>query len=103
MDDCGDGSGEMEMLKDAVLVITSDRQLYERLKDEVGNNGVVHLVRPRKLKEFEDLPDIIDAKEYSLKMCGGGEETKMQFEPKISKKFISLASLEEEVSVVDEF
>ena len=59
---------------------------------------IAHLVRPRKLNAFEGIQDVLDLKEFRL-----AEESKISFQPTVSNKFISLTSLEKEVSDVSEF
>ena len=50
---------------------------------------------------FEGVPDILDMKDF--RMRGMEEEKSVKFDPIVSKKFISLDSLESEVSGVAEF
>ena len=55
-------------MKEASLIITSDRQFYTSLMSELdeSNKISVHLVKARKLKALEDLEDILNLKEFSV-------------------------------------
>ena len=56
---------------------------------------MIKLVRPRKLSQFEGVPDLVDLTDL-LPSCP-------PFKPVASNKFISLASLEEEICGLPEF
>jgi len=62
-----------------------------------ANDMDLRLVRPRKLAAYENIPDLLDQRNF----CIG--ENSFEFIPAPSNKFINLVSLSEEISVLPEF
>ena len=64
------------------------------------------LVRPRKLAQYDGIPDLIDIRELSfgnLQQMDGPPAAITEFVPQTSNKFIALESLQSEIIGLPEF
>ena len=92
---------DIQKIGQADYILTSDQEFYNGLQaSQEGNENKpqMQLVRPRKLTAYDGIPDLSEIRDIPI-----GPSSSLSFTPMTTNKFISLASLEQEIKQVPEY